>query len=115
MKKNKGENELINLNDLAKEAYIVAKKRELNGAFIKTAPIDILKHCAGEVMEATEAYCDFAYEMTDEFEEKFQNEVADIMVCCLIMSGYMGFDIEKAINRVMEKNRLRAEKHGDKL
>ena len=106
---------MINLNELSTEAYIVAKKRELNGAFIKTEPISVLKHCAGEVMEATEAYCDLAYELTDEYEEKFQNEVADIMVCCLIMSGYMQFDIEKAINRVMEKNRLRAEKHGDKL
>ena len=106
---------MIDLNKLSTEAYIVAKKRELNGAFIKTAPIDILKHCAGEVMEATEAYCDYAYEMTDEYEEKFQDEVADIMTCCLIISGYMQFDIEKAINRVMEKNRLRAEKQGDKL
>lgn len=106
---------MIDLNKLSTEAYIVAKKRELNGAFIKTAPIDILKHCAGEVMEATEAYCDFAYDMTDENEEKFQNEVADIMVCCLIMSGYMMFDIESALNRVMEKNKKRAEKQGDKL
>ena len=106
---------MIDLNKLSTEAYTVAKKRELNGAFINTEPMAILKHCAGEVMEATEAYCDFAYEMTDEFEEKFQNEVADIMVCCLIMSGYMKFDIELALNRVMEKNRLRAEKQGDKL
>lgn len=106
---------MIDLNKLSTEAYIVAKKRELNGAFIKTAPIDILKHCAGEVMEATEAYCDFAYEMTDEYEEKFQDEVADIMTCCLIISGYMKVDIESALNRVMEKNRLRAEKQGDKL
>ena len=106
---------MIDLNKLSTEAYIVAKKREKNGAFIQTEPISILKHSAGEVMEATEAYCDFVYEMTDEYEEKFQDEVADIMVCCLIMSGYMQFDIEKAINRVMEKNRLRAEKQGDKL
>ena len=106
---------MIDLNKLSTEAYIVAKKREKNGAFIQTEPISMLKHCAGEVMEATEAYCDFVYEMTDEYEEKFQDEVADIMVCCLIMSGYMQFDIEKAINRVMEKNRLRAEKQGDKL
>lgn len=106
---------MIDLNKLSTEAYIVAKKRELNGAFIKTEPISVLKHCAGEVMEATEAYCDLCYEMTTENEEKFQNEVADIMVCCLIMSGYMMFDIESALNRVMEKNRLRAEKHGDKL
>ena len=106
---------MIDLNKLSKEAYTVAKKREKNGAFIKTEPISILKHCAGEVMEATEAYCDLAYELTSENEEKFQNEVADIMTCCLIVSGYIKFDIESALNRVMEKNRLRAEKQGDKL
>lgn len=106
---------MIDLNDLARQAYITAKKREMNGAKIKADTISMLKHCAGEVMEATEAYCDFVYEMTDEYEEKFQNEVADIIVCCLIMSGYMRFDIEKSLNRVMEKNRLRAEKMGDKL
>lgn len=106
---------MIDLNKLSKQAYEVAQRRESNGANIKTDAISMLKHCAGEVMEATEAYCDFVYEMTDEYEEKFHDEVADIMVCCLIMSGYMQFDIEKAINRVMEKNRLRAEKQGDKL
>ena len=106
---------MINLNKLSKQAYEVAQRRESNGANIKIDTISMLKHCVGEVIEATDAYCDFVYEMTDEFEEKFQNEVADIMVCCLIVSGYMQFDIEKAINRVMEKNRLRAEKQGDKL
>ena len=106
---------MIDLNKLSTDAYIVAKKRELNGAKIKADTISMLKHCAGEVIEATEAYCDFVYEMTDEYEEKFQDEVADIMTCCLIISGYMQFDIEKAINRVMEKNRLRAEKQRDKL
>ena len=106
---------MIDLNKLSTEAYIVAKNRELNGAKIKTDTTSMLKHCVGEVMEATEAYCDLCYELTDEYEEKFHNEVADIMVCCLIMSGYMGFDIEKAINRVMEKNKKRSEKQGDKL
>ena len=106
---------MIDLNKLSKDAYIIAKKRELNGAKIKADAISMLKHCAGEVMEATEAYCDFVYEMTNEYEEKFQDEVADIMACCLIISGYINFDIESALNRVMEKNRLRAEKQGDKL
>ena len=106
---------MIDLNKLSTDAYIIAKKRELNGAKIKADTISMLKHCAGEVMEATEAYCNFVYEMTDEYEEKFQDEVADIMTCCLIISGYMKLDIELVLNRVMEKNRLRAEKQGDKL
>lgn len=106
---------MIDLNKLSTEAYITAKKREKNGANIKTDIMSMLKHCATEVIEATQAVSNLNYEMTDENEEKFQNEVADIIVCCLIISGYMGFDIEKALNRVMEKNRRRAEKQGDKL
>lgn len=106
---------MIDLNDLATKAYTIAKKREKNGACIKTEPMAMLKHCTTEVIEATESYCDLAYELTDEYEEKFQDEVADIMVCCLIISGYMMFDVEKALNRVMEKNKKRAEKQGDKL
>lgn len=74
---------MIDLNKLSKQAYEVAQRRESNGANIKTDTISMLKHCAGEVVEATEAYCDFVYEMTDEYEEKFQDEVADIMTCCL--------------------------------
>ena len=113
---------MIDLNKLATEAYTTAKKRENNGAFIKTEPMAILKHCATEVVEATEAYCNYCetlnndnLEMLDEQQKKFENEIADIIVCCLIVSGYSKIDIEKALNRVMEKNRLRAEKQGDKL
>lgn len=106
---------MIDLNELASQAYTTAKKREKNGANIKTDIISMLKHCATEVIEATQAVSNLNYELTDECEEKFQDEIADIMVCCLIMSGYLMFDIEKALNRVMEKNRLRAEKMGDKL
>lgn len=112
---------MIDLNELSKEAYIIAKKREKNGANIKTEPMPMLKHCATEVIEATEAfynYADTLYsddETLDKCREDFENEIADIIVCCLIISGYLKIDIEKALNRVMEKNRLRAEKMGDKL
>lgn len=114
---------MIDLNELSKESFFTAKKRELNGAFIQTEPMAILKHCATEVVEATEAFCDYQEALNnDNLEmlkneriEKFENEIADIIVCCLIVSGYSMIDIEKALNRVMEKNRLRAEKMGDKL
>lgn len=116
---------MIDLNELASQAYITAKKREKNGAFINTEPMTMLKHCATEVIEATEAFCDYREALNkalnnlemlkNERIEKFENEIADIIVCCLIVSGFSMIDIEKALNRVMEKNRLRAEKMGDKL
>lgn len=106
---------MIDLNKLSEEAYTTAKKREKNGAFIQTGPMQILKHCSGEVVEAVEAYCDYCESVNSDNLEKFENEIADIIVCCLIISGLGMIDIEKALNRVMEKNRLRAEKKGDKL
>ena len=90
---------MIDLNKLATEAYITAKKRELNGAFIQTEPMAILKHCATEVVEATEAFCDYREALREalnndnlemlenERQEKFENEIADIIVCCLIVNN----------------------------
>ena len=114
---------MIDLNELASQAYITAKKREKNGAFIHTEPMAMLKHCATEVIEATEAFLNYKEALNfiddsvivDECQQDFENEIADIIVCCLIVSGYSMINIEKALNRVMEKNRLRAKKMGDKL
>lgn len=111
---------MIDLNKLSKESYIVAKKRELNGAKIKADTISMLKHCATEVIEAAEAFLNYKEALNfiddsvivDECQQDFENEIADIIVCCLIISGYSMIDIEKAVNRVMEKNRLRAKKNG---
>lgn len=49
---------MIDLNKLSTEAYIIAKKRELNGAKIKADAISMLKHCASEerLMEIKEKY-----------------------------------------------------------
>lgn len=111
---------MTDLNKLAEEAYTTAHQRKLNGAKINPDSVmDILKHCAGEVVEATEAYTDLATEayndLVDQYRERFQNEIADIVTCCLIISETMQFDLEKALNRVAEKNKRRAEKKGDKL
>ena len=106
---------MIDLNKMAELAYSVTKKREANGAEISVDTFDMLKHAAGEIIEATESYTDLAYEQTHECFERFQNEVADVVMCCLIIAENTQFDMEKALHRVMEKNKKRAEKQGDKL
>ena len=50
---------MIDLNEMAKEAYKVAKTREENSANIKTETFAMLKHCATEVVEATESFVDY--------------------------------------------------------
>ena len=111
---------MIDLNELAEQAYITAHQRKLNGAKIDPdSVISMLKHCVGEVVEATECYS--ALSMLDcnldsiLHKIEFENELADIMTCCLIIAGKRNIDIESALNRVMEKNKKRAEKQGDKL
>ena len=109
---------MIDLNELAKQAFIVAKQRESNGGNIKTDTVSMLKHCASEVVEAVEAYTRSQWQLNKNEEEieleHFSLELADIITCCLIISGKENIDIEVALNRVMEKNRLRAEKQFQK-
>lgn len=110
----------MKLNKLAEEAYAIAEARKKNGANVNTDSISMLKHCATEVVEATEAYvrlentlCD--NEEIDRMYGEYEKELADIICCVLIICGKEEIDISKAIKEVMEKNRLRARKLGDKL
>ena len=109
--------ELIDLNELAKNMYDVAKKREQNGAFVKTDTPSLLKHCATEVVEAMEAYT----KAVDCFKHNgvclnstFPSELADIIACVLIIAGIHRIDIERELNACYEKNKARAEGKGDK-
>ena len=110
---------MIDLNKLAEQAFTVAQQRESNGSNIKTDTVSMLKHCVSEVVEATEAYTRSQWQLNKNEEEieleHFSLELADIITCCLIVAGKENIDIEVALNRVMEKNKKRAEKQGDKL
>ena len=101
---------MIDLNKLATDAYITAKKRELNGAKIKTDIMSMLKHCATEVVEMTAAF----HNNTCLFDSCV-SELADVIMVCLIIAGKYKINIESALSQTMEKNRRRAEKQGDKL
>lgn len=102
---------MIDLNELAKQTLANAEKRHANGARIKTDTRSMLKHCATEVVEATEAYAN-RYDFGDGY---FVSELADIICCALIIAGKENIDIEKAVLDCIEKNRKRAEGIGDKL
>lgn len=106
---------MIELNDMAEKMLAVAQKRQSNGAFIKNDTLSILKHCATEVVEATEAYVRCDNFISDGCsEEKFASELADIIACALIAAAIGEIDIEKVLNDCYEKNRNRAEGKGDK-
>ena len=98
---------MMNLNDIAEQARMLAKRRGFSTDVLST-----LKHCAGEVVEATEAYTQLEYvansDRTKAKREAMGQELADIIICALTASAELGFDIEKYIGESMQKNARRA-------
>lgn len=108
----------FDINQLAQDMYEVARKRHEKGGL----PVDnlgLLKHCAGEVIEATEAFS-FASNIDIELEKRisyygnYTKELADIIACVLIILAKGKFDIKKLLTDCLEKNKARAEGNGDK-
>ncbi len=101
---------MINLNDLAEQAHSLAQLRELKVDIFST-----LKHCAGEVTEAVEAFTklDRLYDraspnLADSLFKSLGSELADIIICVLTASYEAGINIEEAIYEAMQKNARRA-------
>lgn len=97
----------MNLNDLAEQAYLLAKQRGL-----KTDVVSTLKHCVGEVVEACEAQVKLMEAQDKDICEKYRValglELADIVICVLTASTRAGLNIEDYINEAMQKNAQRA-------
>ena len=101
-----GKEKMINLITASAKAYDIAKRRG-----IKETTFEALKHCAGEILEANEAYNNWTFcETSDSLKELFEDELADVIMCCLSICGAEGINIEKALERCFEKNEKRAKK-----
>lgn len=107
---------MFNLNELCVMAYENAAKRETKDGKVSTDTMQMLKHTATEVVEATEAYNNY-YFLDSEFADHkavFASELADIICCVLIIAGKENIDMEMALTTCMEKNYMRAIGEGDK-
>lgn len=130
---------MFNLNELCVMAYENASKREAKDGKVSTNSLQMLKHTATEVIEATEACVNYlslkqlgdmtkddevmfegleepdsAYQSFCEDRADFASELADIICCVLIIAGKENIDMEKALTECMEKNYYRAIGKGDK-
>jgi len=119
---------MIDLNKIAQELNEASLKREKNGAFYETSEKrgseGLLKHCAGEVIEATEAYTQLKlpYENNKghwigqyaERKHALGAELADVVACCLIIAAREEIDMEWTLSQCLEKNMERANGKGDK-
>ena len=94
----------MNLNEASQKALEIAEKRGIH-----ENTMEALKHCACEVVEAVEAYDNWSLlDNPQGWKEEFENELADVIICILSVSGSEGIDIEQAISRKMLINEGRA-------
>lgn len=95
---------MIDLNEHAKKAQEIA----FNRWYVEYHTPAILKHCAGEVCDAVEAYSDYLYEDSKGHHDKLAAELAGIITCALIAAANEDIDIEKALQDCQQKNEARA-------
>lgn len=99
----KGEEKMIDLNNIARQSLKIAEYRKL-----ETDALSCIKHCAGEIAEATQAVDNYQSCVCEETEKQMADEISDVIMCMLTLSAEMGINIEQAILNCLEKNRKRA-------
>ena len=99
---------MINLNEIAEQMYEVALKREQQNPYMNSlTSVELLKHLAGEVVEASMAY--------GVSTEPYRMELGDVLCMTMLLAHKENFDIEKILSDTLAKNTERANKTGDKL
>lgn len=103
---------MIDLNFISKIALEYSKAREKNRSVEKGSPLNLLKHCSGEIIEAQNARDKWIYgggDFDSVEKQEYAAELADVVMCILITSASDNIDIEEALKDCLEKNRKRAE------
>lgn len=99
---------MIDLNEIAGQMYKVALKREKNSPYMNSlTSVELLKHLAGEVVEASMTY--------GVSTEPYRMELGDVLCITMLLAYKENFDIEKILSDTLAKNTERANKTGDKL
>ena len=93
------------INQLCDEAYATARSKGWHEEERETGTLLALVH--SEVSEALEAD-------RKGDQEKFEEELADVLIRIFDLCGSKGIDLEDAIETKMEKNKARSYKHGGK-
>jgi NTP pyrophosphatase (non-canonical NTP hydrolase) len=93
------------INNLCKEAYMIAKSKGWHDEPRETGTLLALIH--SEVSEALEADRKGDH-------ENFVEELADVCIRIFDLCGSRGIDLETAISKKMERNKMRSYKHGGK-
>ena len=74
-------------------------------------PTDCVFFIKDEVCELDCAAMDWEDDVCND-NSAFCDELSDVIIMCLSVAGYLGIDIDAAVRRKMEINRVRPWKHG---
>lgn len=108
----------MNINEIAKTAVMYANKRaEKEGLESPYDVVGMCRHTSSELFEVIDAFnrwqcvqCSLEdYDDCDEEKDAFSDEIADVIMCALIIASGQGVDVEKALEKCLDKNRRRAE------
>lgn len=94
---------LVDLNSLASYCHKIAHRRAMNESDCSIDSLELLKHCAGEVIEATEAFAN-----KDKKPAEFAGELCDVITCCMILLDKHCFDVTNCLYNTISKNAKRA-------
>lgn len=116
---------MIDVNEIAKKAFSYANKRAFSEDL--ESPCDVIgmcRHASSELFEVIDAYNKWSEYYFDESHKAvftkenigvvkckvaFADEISDVIMCMLIIAKAQGVDIEKALEKCLEKNRQRAD------
>jgi NTP pyrophosphatase (non-canonical NTP hydrolase) len=116
-----GEKKTSGVNALVQRAYDYAKRNGFydneNGQslVLKLLLIHSEVSEAAEELKAGRDPLELRYRESDGKPEGFGIEVADILIRCFDMAGFLGLDLERLIQSKMDFNETRPYKHGDKF
>ena len=99
------------LNDLRDAIYKDAVEHGLWDDDEDYIPTDCVYFIKDEVCELDCAAMDWEDDVCND-NSAFCDELSDVIIMCLSVSGYLGIDIDAAVRRKMEINKGRPWKHG---
>ncbi|MCQ2598190.1 MAG: hypothetical protein MJ181_10135 [Treponema sp.] len=97
---------MIDLNKMSLQALEIANARNIEPVTV----MNMIKHCAGEVVEASESYSKTDFQDKFLLSEKYKDfisEMSDVIMCILIVAGLEEIDIEQALRNCLKKNKAR--------
>ena len=106
--------EELSLNTLRDEVYQDAVAHGLydDEKYNRAHPFGLMYVCRNLALRIKAEVTELIGATFEEQIAHFTEELADIIIICLSVAGYLGIDIDAAVRRKIEINKTRPHKHG---